>query len=297
LIDLYYFVYALVLDEEDHSDKISIVNEQRLTSQQSNNQISNNNNSTSSPKRPKTGKKKHTIFVDLSMGTKVEPITTETNDNTPLERAITVQNYGSNTTDQSSSSKIKRRKLPTNTINLQSKKTPSVVRRPSVKFKDNITEITTAIATEQKEPLKEEPLKEQPIIDNKQDTSVTNVNEQVTQEVDHKRIKKGAFDSNNPMADKITSEIKMLGSRGGVIKKTRFHLEKENKTNEVVTESTPENQETLDLLEKIQNSATGISIGKMSISKQVRLYISIPNLLFNFLFLFLRVVVLNYHLI
>jgi len=291
LIDLYYFVYALVLDEEDHSDKISIVNEQRLTSQQSNNQISNNN-STSSPKRPKTGKKKHTIFVDLSMGTKVEPITTETNDNIPLEKAITVQNYGSNTTDQSSSSKIKRRKLPTNTTNLQSKKTPSVVHRPSVKFKDNITEITTAIATEQKEPLKE-----LPIIDNKQDTSVTNVNEQVTQEVDHKRIKKGAFDSNNPVTDKITSEIKMLGSRGGVIKKTRFHLEKENKKNEVVTESTPENQETLDLLEKIRNGATGISIGKMSISKQVRLFISIPNLLFNFLFHFLRVVVLNYHLI
>ncbi len=291
MIDLYYFVYAFVLDEEDHSDKISIVNEQRLSSQQSNNQISNNN-SISSAKRPKTGKKKHTIFVDLSMGTKVEPITTETNDNTPLERAITVQNYGSNTTDQSSSSKIKRRKLPTNTTNLQSKKTPSAVSRPSVKFKDNTTEITTAIATEQKEPLKE-----QPIIDNKQDTSVTNVNEQVTQGVDHKHIKKGAFDSNNPMADKITSEIKMLGSRGGVIKKTRFHLEKENKTNEVATESTPENQETLDLLEKIQNSATGISIGKMSISKQVRLYISIPNLLFNFLFHFLRVVALNYHLI
>jgi hypothetical protein len=204
------------------------------------------------------------------MGTKVEPITTETNDNIPLEKAITVQNYGSNTTDQSSSSKIKRRKLPTSTTNSQSKKTPSVVRQPSVKFKDNTTEITTAIATEQKE---------QPIIDNKQDTPVTNniaenqqnINEQVTPEVCHKHTKKGAFDSNDLVSDKITFEIKMLGSRGGVIKKTQFHLEKENKKNEVVTESTTENQETLDLLEKIRDSATGISFGKMSISKQVRL--------------------------
>lgn len=68
------------------------------------------------------------------------------------------------------------------------------------------------------------------------------------------------------MSNLVAFELGMLGSQRGAMKKTRFRLGKENQDG---IETIPENQETLDLLEKIRQSASGISIGQPPLSQQV----------------------------
>jgi hypothetical protein len=74
----------------------------------------------------------------------------------------------------------------------------------------------------------------------------------------------------------------MANSRSAM-KKNRFHLGKENNQNGEDTEVIPENQATLDLLEKIRQSASGLAIGKPPVSQQVRIS-KFPITLFSHLF-------------
>jgi hypothetical protein len=135
------------------------------------------------------------------------------------------------------------------------------------------------------------------ISENKQD-----INDQLIQQqqpVDladvRKRMKKGAFDAGESMQDLVAFQLGMMGSQRGAMKKTRFRLGKENQNGDAI-ESTPDNQSTFDLLEKIRQSSSGLSIGQPPLSQRVGT-IQKFSILFLLLLLFFRVVVSNYHMI
>ncbi|CAF0749695.1 unnamed protein product [Rotaria sordida] len=290
---------TMMKDDNDHNSKLSVINEKRRSSQQSISQISNNDIRISI-KRPKTGKKKQ-VTTDLTFGKKTEPLTTKTTDNDLLKKAMSVQNYGNNTTiDLNHSSNIERLQLPTNTNNLSIKKTSSTVQHSSIdsnddslKIKQYFDDIDTQMATKTPPPPPPptppptieqiEPSKEQAIIDNNKDqivdllTTIENRQptlDQLTQQkseleiVDNrKRIRKGAFDPPESMNDMIAFELGIMGSSRSAIKKSKFRLGKENQHDDE-KKTIPENQETLDLLEKVRQGATGLSIGQMPISQQ-----------------------------
>jgi hypothetical protein len=259
---------------------MSLITDKRRPSQQSTSQRSNTS-SKKSTKRPKTAKKKKVVVVDLIPDKTTDSVSTKTTDNDLLKTAMFVQHYGSNTTDQNLPSITEHTQLP---INLQLKKSPSPLRRSSIKSNDDITtvkhfldnidtQITTTTTNEQIEPVKEQ----QPIIDNKQEqilAPVTNIiteNKQqpLLEPVDNrKRVKKGAFDVGQSMNDMIAFELGMTGSHRGAMNKNKFRLGKENKNDDKIDEI-PQNQGTLDLLEKIRQSATGVSMGQMPVSQQV----------------------------
>ncbi|CAF3586234.1 unnamed protein product [Adineta steineri] len=262
---------------QDYTNKTPIINVERRLSQQT-----NNSNSKISTKRPKTAKKKHTIVVALPMETKAEAPTEEFNDNESLATAITVQNYANNTPEQPLPTKTKRRKpsaTPTTTTttaptNLQIKKTPPVVSRPSVKFKDDTkenkdtvkTQMITTVANEQKEPIVEKKKEEIPVPVPPIPTIIPESKVQVELIEDvPKRIRKSAFDSPEFSYTPIHVELKPLGSHRNYSRKTRSHLDKTKNQSEKVIEPNPE---TIELLEKIKRSEIGSSIGTMSVSKQ-----------------------------
>jgi hypothetical protein len=272
---------------------MSVVNEKRRSSQQSTSQISTTS-SKKSTKRPKTAKKKQVVAVDLTSDKKAGSLTTKTTDDDLLLNSMIVQNYGSNIADQNPSLKIEHLPVP---INLQLKKPPSPLRRSSIKSNDDIIAIkhsldnidtqmtTTAAATEQIEPTKEQ----QVITDDKQDQILATITNNITENKqpvllepadNRKRIKKGAFDVGESMNDMIAFELGMMGSQRGAMKKNKVRFGKENKNEN--EDKVGENQGTLDLLEKIRQSSTGISIGQMPVSQQVCNLISNKNLLLNF---------------
>jgi hypothetical protein len=211
-------------------------------------------------------------------------------DNDLFKTAMTVQNYESNTPNQTLPSKIERVQLPTNLT----RKAPSILRRSSIKSNDSNLgptqpfdhidiQITTTTPLQQTEsPILDTPNNEQILLpitnhlpDIQQDTN-DQLNQQQTQlEVveNRKRIKKGAFDITDSKSDIAAFELGMKARNRVAMRKTRFRLGKaQNKnSNEDETELFPENQETLDLLEKIRQGATGISIGPPPVSLQVRI--------------------------
>ena len=291
--------FLLVLDEEVHqNDKLSVINEKRHSSQQSTGQICNNENI----KRSKTVKKKR-LVVDLTAEKKDESLKIKQNDNEFLKEAMIVQNYGNNTTDQTLSSTTDHLQLPLTNTNLPTTDTPSTARRLSFKTHDSDLEtqqipdnISTQMATtsttiEQTEMVEEqrEPVDEQAIIDNNTEQILVPIMndiienreliaEQITEKQQpqlgivevHKRVKKGAFDPDHTMGDMVAFELGMLTSNRNAIKRPRQRIEKENHQNESETQSIPDNQGTLDLLEKIRQSSVGLSIGQLTVSQQVR---------------------------
>lgn len=83
-----------------------------------------------------------------------------------------------------------------------------------------------------------------------------------------KRIKKGAFEGSDSMNDLVAFELEMMSNRRGAMKRTRFG--KANRTlNEDGTASIPDNQATLDLLEKIRQSSSGLAVGQAPVSQKV----------------------------
>ncbi|CAF2585730.1 unnamed protein product [Rotaria sp. Silwood2] len=285
---------TLAKDDNDLSSKLSIINEKRRSSQQSTSQISNSDNRINI-KRPKTAKKKQ-VTTDLTSAKKTELVTTKTTDNDLLKTAMIVQNYGSNTIDLNHSSDIERLQLPTNTNNLPIKGISSAIHRSSInsnegssETKQYLNDIDTQMAAKTPPPPptpktppptieRTEPLKEQTIINNNKDkiidplTTIEN-KQPITEKkpelevVDNrKRIKKGAFDTES-MSDMIAFELGVMGNSRSAMKKSKSRLGKENQHDDE-TKTIPENQETLDLLEKFRQSATGLSIGQLPISQQ-----------------------------
>ncbi|CAF3411317.1 unnamed protein product [Rotaria sp. Silwood1] len=289
---------TIAKDDNDINSKMSIINEKRRSSQQSTSQISNNN-SRINIKRPKTAKKKQ-VTTDSTSAKKTEPLTTKTTDNDLLNKAMIVQNYGNNNIDLSNLSNIERLQLPTNINNLSTNRHRSSINSNggSPEIRKYLDDIDTQMAVKTPPPPptpttaktpppptieQTEPLKEQVIIDQKKDqiidplTTIENkqpTKDQLTQQkpelevVDNrKRIKKGAFDPVESMNDMIAFELGIMGNSRSAMKKSKLRSGKENQHDDE-TKTIPENQETLDLLEKLRQGATGLSIGQMPISQQ-----------------------------
>jgi hypothetical protein len=143
---------------------------------------------------------------------------------------------------------------------------------------------------------------EKPITDNNQEQFLLpitnnltenneNINDQLIQQElrvelaeNRKRIKKGAFDSGESMNDLIAFELGMMGNKRAAMRKTRFRLGKENNQNGNEIELTPENQATLELIEKFRENSSGLSIGQPSLSQKVRIKIEIENIFLDILF-------------
>ncbi len=219
---------------------------------------------------------------------------TKTTDNDLLKTAIFVQNYESNPTNSdlptnsNLPTKIERLQLPTNII----RKAPAVLRRSSIKQTDDNTgtrQILDNIDTQMKTTTTTTTTIDQPIIDNNKEQILVpitshiwenkqDINDQLIQQqqqqqpVDladaRKRIRKGAFDPGESMQDLVAFQLGMMSTQRAM-KRTRFRLGKENENGEE-TELTPDNQATFDLLEKIRQSSTGVSIGQSPLSQQVR---------------------------
>ena len=174
-----------------------------------------------------------------------------------------VQNYESNTTNPSIPPKIERVQVPT-TI---PRKIPSVLRRSSIKsidgntilkqtFDNVDTQITT---TERSEQSKFDANNQDETIRPSTGTTI-DIKQQDDQSADpqgrleladnRKRIKKGAFDGGESMNDLMAFELGSIGNNRGAMKKNRFRMGKANNVNGEGTEAIPENQDTLDLLEK-----------------------------------------------
>ncbi len=200
---------------------------------------------------------------------------------------MTVQNYESNTPAQILLSKIERPPLPTTTL----RKTSFALRRSSVKSTEESSgikapldqvgpQITTTIPA----------IDEQPVVDNTKEQVLAPITNKITETKqdfndqliaqqsrleladNRKRVKKGAFDASESMTDLVAFELGMMGGGSrGAMKRNQFRLGKENhKTlNEDGTEAIPENQLTLDLLEKIRQSSSGLSVGQPPVSQQV----------------------------
>jgi hypothetical protein len=213
-----------------------------------------------------------------------------------------VQNYETNSAVQDVPGKIERIQIPVN-IN---RKIPSAVRRASVKSNDSnlaakptlgdiATQITAAATTIE---TNNEQNHVSTTTDIKQDLIEPIINSQSRLDVvdNRKRTRKSAFDASESVSDFVSFELGLMANSRSAMKKNRFHLGKENNQNGEDTEVIPENQATLDLLEKIRQSASGLAIGKPPVSQQVRIS-KFPITLFSHLFFFSRVVVLNYHLI
>lgn len=145
-----------------------------------------------------------------------------------------------------------------------------------------IPSATPIPAIENLEPLKDQPVtddnKEQPvapvtnnvIIDNKQPVQVEeipSVKAELEVVENRKRVKKSAFDPGDSMGDLIAFELAMMGGKSAMSKSRRSGKE-QNKT-EGELNIIPENQETIDLLEKIRQSTTTVSIGQLIASQQV----------------------------
>jgi hypothetical protein len=204
-----------------------------------------------------------------------------------------VQNYDSNTAVQDIPSKIERTQ-PSVIIN---RRTPSVQRRASIKSSDSnlgikptLGDITTQIATATTtitpiEQAKVESTTEQNLMstttDSKQDLveSSNDLQPRLGVVDTRKRIKKGAFDPSDSVNDFVAFELGLMGRRSAMQKK-QVRFGKENQNGEA-TETTAENQATLDLLEKIRQSASGLAVGQSPLSQQVRIFK--PSLIHFFL--------------
>jgi hypothetical protein len=285
LINLHFFHFFL-LDNQDHTNKIFAIIEKRRSSQQSTSQQSDTDNKTNT-KRSKTDKKKQ-LGGSLTPDKKPDSLITQTTDDL-LKTAMFVQNYENNLPNQNLSTKIERVQLPT-TPTITIRKTPSNLHPLPVKSTDGNTtikqllvNIDTQITTTIEKP------KEQiliPITNNltesKQDSNdqVIQQESQVDQTDIRKRIKKGAFDR----GESTNNFIGLISSQRVAMRRNRFRFRKENRNqNGDETEIFPENQETLDLLEKIRQGATGLAIGQSPVSQQVCI---IQNILLNFFFSF-----------
>lgn len=205
-------------------------------------------------------------------------------DNNLFKSAMFVQNYESTTPTSSTTnpSKIERVQAPVS----GPRKATSILRRPSIKS----IEITTAmkktldnvdtqiITTERLEQAKVETTNQSPstALPTISTTEVKPVNtsSSTLETVDsRKRIRKGAFDGGDSMADLVQFELGLLGNNRGAMKKNRFQSGKGTNINgEEEAQIAPENQGTLDLLEKIRQSAVGLSIGQPPVSQQVCLF-------------------------
>lgn len=280
---------------------MSAIIEKRRSSQQSTSQVSNNDTRTTT-KRPKTAKKKQTT-VDSTIQKKIERLTTKTTDSDLLKKAMTVQNYGNNTIDLNPALNIERDQLLTTLNDAQIRKPSSGVRRSSLTSNDDNSKVkqhldnidtqmktsaktTTPLPTERVEPVKEE---NAVVVDNDKEKSVqSSTNESVTENkqsvkeqltgqkpeletIDNrKRVKKSAFDADETMNDMIAFELAMMGNSRSAMKKSKLRSDRDNHQNgddKVI----PENQETLDLIEKIRQSSNNLGAGDLPVSLQVSL--------------------------
>jgi hypothetical protein len=196
-----------------------------------------------------------------------------------------VQTYETNTAVQDVPEKVERIQIPVN-IN---RKIPSVPRRASIKSNDSnlgikptlgdiTTQMTTTTTTTTLEQSKIETNNEQNLIsttdatiETKQDLieSISDSQSRLEFVDNRKRTKKGAFDASESVNDFVAFELGLMGSRSAM-KKNRVRFGKENQNGDSA-EPIPENQATLDLLEKIRQSATGSAVGQPPLSQQVRI--------------------------
>ena len=315
------------LDDEDYRQKMSSAGGARRLSQQSADQSSNGHARTGA-KRPKSGKKKQQIVVDLNTDKRPEVTTALSTENDLWKKAITVQNYGNNFTgDQPASSIFDRLPASTTTRTLPVKKTSSPIRRSSIRSNDgnsgmkqlldNVNTQMTATITTTTTPLTHtDPTKAPvahdtstvpvlaPVANNNGITgdklakSETSTSLQTAAEAldPRKRLRAGPFNSNGSMKDTITFELDFSGRKRDAMKRTRFQLAGKinGKTfNEDGTEQVKENQATLDLLEKIRLSATGTTLGQLAVSQHVRLPFTSFSLNLSCFALLRRTVVLS----
>ena len=265
----------------DQNTKPILSNEKRRSSQQSVSQQSNSDRSNT--KRPKTAKKKQ-VVVNLVPDKQDEG---KTADNNLFKSAMFVQNYESTTTTSNATipSKIERVQVPV----ILPRKTSSILRRPSLKSVDVTAALkktldnidTQIITTERLEQTKVETNNQLPTttLPTIPSTEVKQANTSSTDQptalgsVDvRKRVRKGAFEGGDSMADLVQFELGLFGNNRGAMKKNRFGTGKANNLNGEEAQIAPENQGTLDLLEKIRQSAVGLSIGQPPVSQQVCLF-------------------------
>ena len=246
--------------------------------------MSSTGSKSSSMKRPKTGKKKK-VIVDIITDKKSDTssITKPIDTNDLLKSAVFIQNYESNT-----STKIERIQPSTNII----RKPPAILHRSTSKSSEDTLELkkilettSTPIITSVQAEVPPPPppttttttnqiIPEETTVTTTNTSNVTenkpNSNEPVQPRLqfadNRKRIKKGAFDTSNSMHDLVAFELGMLGSQRGAMKRTRLQLATNTENGNNIL---PENQATLDLLEKIRQGATGLAVGSAPVSQQV----------------------------
>ncbi|CAF2062958.1 unnamed protein product [Rotaria magnacalcarata] len=277
---------TIVKDDDDHNHKMSVNNEKRRSSQQSTSQTSNGDNRTSI-KRPKTAKKKH-VTVDLTSEKRKDSLTNKNIDDDLFQKVMIVQNYGSN--NNSDLNPMDRFQIQ---ASIPMKRISSDVRRSSTKSNESnqdtqksLDNIDTQITSKIVSAPTPEPV--QTTIDNHTDQTVEHITDNIAiidnmqpvqdQSIEQKpvlefaanrkRVKKSAFDPGETMSDMMAFELGIMGSSRSAIRKSRTSSGKENHQNGDEPGVVPENQETLDLLEKIRQSSNSVSVGQMIASQQ-----------------------------
>ncbi|CAF3354707.1 unnamed protein product, partial [Rotaria socialis] len=277
---------TIVKDDDDHSHKMSVNNEKRRSSQQSTSQTSHGDNRTSI-KRPKTAKKKH-LTVDLTSEKRKDSLTNKNIDDDLFTKVMIVQNYGSNNnTDLNPMDRLQiQTSIPTKRISFDVRRSSTKSNdsnQDTLKSLDNIdTQITSKnVSAPTPEPVQTtignhtdqtvEPVTDNiVIIDNMQPVQDQSIEQKpVLEFVDNrKRVRKSAFDPGETMSDMMGFELGMMGSSRSAIRKSKTSSGKENRQTGDGPDVILENQETLDLLEKIRQSSNTVSVGQLVASQQ-----------------------------